>query len=274
LPRATAAEIAESRAAFNSIAQQASLRSGTVLRGTLTPGRLQALARSHTVLWIEPAGRMKLFDEVASKLVAGDGGPQTLFTQSLGYDGTGVNVAVADSGLHNGDALSMHPDLLGRTPAFFYYGNLTDAADEHSHGTHVAGIVAGNGALGEADENGALYGLGVAPGAGIIAQRIFDGDGNYEAPPSFERLTRDATRAGAVIGSNSWGDDSQGRYDLSAMEFDELVRDADGLALNDHPTFSNFPPATPDRPRKASAARRWPKMCSLPGPPKTTGWIS
>ena len=139
-------------------------------------------------------------------------------------------MAVPDSGLNNGDAATMHPDLFGRVPAFFYYGTLTDAADEHSHGTHVAGIIAGNGATGETDEFGALYGLGVAPRARIIPQRIFDGLGNYEAPPSFERLTRDAVRAGADIGSNSWGDDTQGRYDLSAAEFDALVRDADSLA--------------------------------------------
>ena len=37
--------------------------------------------------------------------------------------------------------------------------------------------------------------------------------GNYEAPPSFEKLTRDAVRAGADIASNSWGDDAGGRYD-------------------------------------------------------------
>ena len=186
---------------------------------------------------------MKLNDEVASKIVAGDGGPNLLAMQSLGYDGSGVTVAVADSGLNNGDALTMHPDLLGRTPAFFHYGSpgqLDDAADEHAHGTHCAGIIAGNGASGEVDENGNLYGLGVAPGASIVAQRIFDGVGNYAAPPSFERLTRDAKRAGADIGSNSWGDDTQGRYDISAMEFDALVRDADALTLGDQQYILEF----------------------------------
>ena len=134
----------------------------------------------------------------------------------------------------------MHPDLAGRANTFFYYGNLTDASDEHGHGTHVAGIVAGNGATGETDESGALYGLGVAPGANVIAQRIFDGEGNFEAPPSYETLTHDAVRAGADIGSNSWGDDTQGRYDISAAEFDELVRDADGLAPGDQPYILEF----------------------------------
>ena len=42
------------------------------------------------------------------------------------------------------------------------------------------------------------------------------------------RSRNDAVRSGAVIGSNSWGDDTQGAYDLSAAEFDALVRDADG----------------------------------------------
>jgi len=227
---AAPAEVNASRGAFASLRQESALPFGSVLRGSISRGRLNELARSHAVMWIEPAPNFKLVDETAAKIVAGDGGPGQTFVQAIGFDGRGVTVAVPDSGLHNGNAASMHPDLFGRVTAFFHYGTLTDAADEHSHGTHVAGIIAGNGATGEIDELGELYGLGVAPQARIIAQRIFDGLGIYEAPPSFERLTRDAVRAGADIGSNSWGDDTQGRYDLSAAEFDALVRDADALA--------------------------------------------
>ena len=93
------------------------------------------------------------------------------------------------------------------------------------------------------DDNGYLYGLGVAPGANLIGQRIFDAVGGYTyTEASFEKLTRDAKRAGADIGSNSWGDDTQGRYDLSAMEFDALVRDAvsDTLATGDQPYILEF----------------------------------
>jgi len=239
-PRATTAEIVEAQKPFTSIQQQSTLRFGTVLRGKISPMQLDALAKSSAVLWIEPASNVKLFDEVSSDIVAGEGDPGQLYTQSLGYDGRGVAVAVADSGLNNGDAETMHPDLYGRATNFFFYGSLTDAADEHGHGTHVAGIIAGNAATLDMDENGALYGLGVAPGASIIVQRIFDGLGNYEAPPSYETLTRDAKRAGADIGSNSWGDDTQGGYDISAMEFDALVRDADALAFGDQPYILEF----------------------------------
>lgn len=242
-PRAKPQEATAVRDSLQQIQQESKLRSGTVLRGKVDPAQLSGLAESRAVLWIEPAPRMKLFDEVSSKIVAGDGGVNTLYAQSLGYDGRGVTVAVADSGLDSGDIANIHPDIQGRVRALFYYGapgQLTDAADEHSHGTHCAGIIAGNGATGETDADGFLYGLGVAPGASLIAQRIFDGAGGYAAPPSFETLTREAKRAGADVGSNSWGDDTRGRYDLSAMEFDELVRDADALALGDQAYILEF----------------------------------
>ncbi len=266
--------------AMQRVFRESRSRFGSILRGRITPSQLAVLARSPAVLWIEPAPTMRMVDEISSKIVGGGdyttgeggggfppidgGGDEATFalagtralrspqvralpstehqtrTQQLGFDGTGVTVAVADSGLNNGDAATMHPDLLGRVDEFFAYGSLDNAADEHGHGTHVAGIIAGDGATGETDEFGNLYGLGVAAGAHIVVQRIFDGVGNYEAPPTYETLTRDATRSGAVVGSNSWGDDTQGRYDLSASEFDALVRDADELTTGDQPYILEF----------------------------------
>jgi len=96
----------------------------------------------------------------------------------LGYDGSGVTVAVADSGLDRGEAATMHPDCFGRVTAFFHYGATRTARPmRHSHGTHVAGIVAGNGAAGEnrRGQRPLVTAFGVAPGAHIVAQRIFDG---------------------------------------------------------------------------------------------------
>ncbi|MEW6159488.1 MAG: S8 family serine peptidase, partial [Verrucomicrobiota bacterium] len=239
-------ELAPLRAMFAAIPKQSATRFGTIIEGAIEPANLNRLAASDAVLWIERAPHPKLFDEVSTRIVAGEpeetepGGTNGTFVHQLGYDGSGVTVAVADSGLHNGDDGTMHPDLEGRVSAFFHYGTLEDGSDEHGHGTHVSGIIAGNAALGERDETGLLYGLGVAPGAHIISQRIFDGIGNYEAPPSFEKLTRDAVRAGAYVGSNSWGDDTHGRYDLSAAEFDALVRDADAETPGDQPYVLEF----------------------------------
>src|SRR5207245_975052 len=46
--------------------------------------------------------------------------------------------------------------------------------------------------------------------------------------------------AGAKIGSNSWGNDTQGGYDLDASMFDELVRDADAITPGDQPYILEF----------------------------------
>src|SRR2546422_1320565 len=241
-PAASAKDQAILRRSVRSLGRETKLRFGNILKGEVTPAQLAALARSDGVLWIEPEPKPKLVDEISSKIVGGDDGAAgtRTVTQQLGFDGSGVKVAVADTGLNNGDSGTMHPDLAGRVDTFLFYGSLTDAADEHSHGTHVTGIIAGNAATGETDENGFLYGLGVAPGAHIVVQRIFDGAGNFEPPPSNETLTRDAVRAGAVIGSNSWGDDVQGRYDLSAAEFGGLVREADAATPGAQPYILEF----------------------------------
>ena len=241
-PGAEAAETRRVLAMFSSFQPATDLPSGAVLRGKVPPARLTLLAQSQAVMWIEAARPMRLFDEVSTKIVAGPAGnPGSLaYVHTLGFDGSGVAVSVADSGLDSGDLNDLHPDIAGRVDALIAYGGLPDAADEHSHGTHCAGIVAGNATLGETDENGFWYGLGVAPGAHLIGQRLFDGAGAYYPAPSYETMTRDATRAGAVLGSNSWGDDTQGRYDVSAYEFDQLVRDADLLRAGDQPYILEF----------------------------------
>jgi len=79
-----------------------------------------------------------------------------------GIDGTGVRVAVVDTGLD-----ANHPDFAGRI------GGMTDFTgqgphDNNGHGTHVAGIAAGA---------GALY-RGVAPGATVYAAKVLRGDGS------------------------------------------------------------------------------------------------
>ena len=243
-PDVTPAEIAGVRSLLASVQHESRLRQGTILRGTLDPARLPALAQSSSVLWVERAPRRKLVDEFAAKIVGGnDGNAGTrTITQQLGFGGAGVIVCVADTGLDTGNTNTMHPDLRGRVTGFKYYGSLTDGSDGYGHGTHCAGIVAGNAATGETDpDTGAFYGLGVASGASLFIERIFDADANEVSPaPSDGDLTRDAVRAGAQIGANSWGNDVQGEYDIDAAQFDELVRDADPSTPGDQPYILEF----------------------------------
>jgi subtilase family protein/thrombospondin type 3 repeat protein len=243
-PGSTAAELADVCALFASIDHQSRLRQGTILRGTVESARLDTLAQSGAVLWIEPAPRRKLVDELASKLIGGDDGSTgtRTVTEQQGFGGRGITVCLADTGLDTGNTNTMHLDLRGRVSGFLPYGSLTDGSDGYGHGTHAAGIVAGNAATMEKDSaTGAFYGLGIASDATLFIERIFDENANEVSPaPSDADLTRDAVRHGASIGSNSWGNDVQGEYDTDAAQFDELVRDADPATPGDQPYLLEF----------------------------------
>ena len=81
-------------------------------------------------------------------------------------DGHGVTTAVLDTGI------SPHPDLKGRIVGFgdMLYGKKR-MYDDNSHGTHVAGIIAGSGGL-----SSGLY-AGIAPASQIVAVKVLDQKG-------------------------------------------------------------------------------------------------
>jgi subtilisin family serine protease len=91
-----------------------------------------------------------------------------------GIDGTGVVVAVVDSGVNYN-----HPDLASRmwqSAQYPHHGydfdtNDDDPIDPDGHGTCCAGIVAGGGESGKA--------TGVAPGAQIMAIRVGGAEANF-----------------------------------------------------------------------------------------------
>jgi serine protease AprX len=93
--------------------------------------------------------------------------------QQFGYDGSGVGVAVIDSGV-----TPWHDDLTGAAPGSQRVDRFVDlvngrpaAYDDYGHGTHVAGIIAGNGA-GSAGAR-----TGVAPGAHLVVLKVLDAQG-------------------------------------------------------------------------------------------------
>jgi serine protease AprX len=97
----------------------------------------------------------------------------TALRQQFGYDGTGIGIAIIDSGV--ADSLEDFTDATGasRVTRFVDFVNgATTASDEYGHGTHVAGIVGGNGF----DSSGAR--TGIAPGASLIALKALDASGN------------------------------------------------------------------------------------------------
>jgi serine protease AprX len=97
----------------------------------------------------------------------------TVVRQQLGLDGAGVGVAIVDSGSATAlDDLSDSTSGGTRVDHFvdFVNGRVTPY-DDYGHGTHVTGIVAGNGF----DSGGRRS--GIAPAARVIALKVLDGSG-------------------------------------------------------------------------------------------------
>ncbi len=96
----------------------------------------------------------------------------TAVRQELGYDGTGVGVAIIDSGAAGVDDLSDGSDGGSRVDQFVDFVNgRQDVYDDYGHGTHVAGIIAGNGF----DSSGRR--TGIAPAARLVVLKVLDSSG-------------------------------------------------------------------------------------------------
>ncbi|MBX3040007.1 MAG: S8 family serine peptidase [Bdellovibrionaceae bacterium] len=116
-------------------------------------------------------------------------------------DGRGVRVGILDTGIDED-----HQELHGKVAAFADFSEREENRpyDDHGHGTHVAGTIAGGAASGTR--------IGVAPAAKLVIGKIFDEEGSADedqilagmqwiADPDGNPSTDDAPH----VVSNSWG---------------------------------------------------------------------
>jgi subtilisin family serine protease len=114
--------------------------------------------------------------------------------ENLAYDGTGVKVAVLDTGIYEHPDLNISANENFVSDEFWYEYN-----DDLGHGTHVAGIIGGNGS-----SSGGLY-RGVAPGVSLINARS-GGLSGLEEGDIINAIEWSVNTAGADIISMSFGD--------------------------------------------------------------------
>ena len=133
----------------------------------------------------------------------------------LGFDGSGVGVAVIDSGIDG-----THPDvhwpehtkqnvkLLGYQKVFqdltFSVPDVQNTDLNNGHGTHVAGIVAGTGAASATPG----YYKGVAPGADLIGLGAADGVDLMTGVAAYDWVLHNRTTYNIKVINNSWADGS------------------------------------------------------------------
>lgn len=128
----------------------------------LSDDEVEVLRKDPAVQMIEPDRIIALstcWEVVEPKLI-------TWNVNKTGYgDGTGKTAWVIDTGIDFG-----HPDLnVDATRSRSFVTGQTSAADEHGHGTHVAGIIGA--------KNNNFGVLGVASNATLVSLRVLNKDG-------------------------------------------------------------------------------------------------
>jgi subtilisin family serine protease/Mg-chelatase subunit ChlD len=212
------------------------------IRAQVPTEALPEIAARDDVRWIDAVHAPVVEDERSSQIVYEDlngaAAPNTLPNTgyaanltALGVDGTGVTIAVCDTGIDTNDTTTMHDDLAGRV-AFLVdsAGAAVVGADTDGHGTHVAGIAAGDGDSGDADPQGFLLGMGVAPGADV---------GLIELGGSVAARVRQSALEGGDVMNNSWAMNGA-TYSADDRTVDLGVRDADATATDQTPLVIVF----------------------------------
>jgi subtilisin family serine protease len=122
---------------------------------------------------------------------------------AAGYDGTGVRVAVLDTGIDD-----THPDLAGKVVARRnFVADRETGLDLNGHGTHVSSTIAGSGAA-----SGGRY-KGMAPGASLLDAKVcwdVQGPGACSDSAILEAMQWAASSGAKVVNMSLGGPDQIG----------------------------------------------------------------
>ena len=203
---------------------------------------------------VEPSARRVPANDLARATVSVAPDSQTT-SNYMGLSGSNVLVEVNDSGID-----ATHPDFetWGSAPVRVTGDSVQSLVDTDGHGTHVAGIIAGDGfesitvtnAQGSILTNmaGAVANVGsgnpgqfrgMAPNATLYSVGGVYGGGDPN-PISDMYLQEAPALTNALISNNSWVYGGDEAYDLAAASYDAAVRDALPLATGSQPVLFVF----------------------------------
>jgi len=137
----------------------------------LSPAQIRALASNPQVTYMSPNRALSGTLDVTTQTVGANAAWQS------GWTGTGIGVAVVDSGIYAHDDLQTSSGTGSRIVySQSFVAGLT-GNDLYGHGTHVAGIIGSNGK----DSTGSLFTrtfTGMAPNVNLINLQVLDQNGS------------------------------------------------------------------------------------------------
>src|SRR5438132_1677 len=145
------------------------------------------------------------------------GSPNTVWQKTIGlpkaqsaYQGNGVTVALLDTGI------SATPDLGNRVLARVDFTPDHDGYDRFGHGTHMAGIIAGDGTL-----SGGQW-AGVAPNANLVSVKVAGADGSTDVSvviAAMQWIVYHRSQYKIRVLNLSFGTDSLQSYLIDPMDY-------------------------------------------------------
>lgn len=171
--------------------------------------RRAGLAKGITRIWLDARVRGTL-----DRSVPQIGAPAVW---KAGYDGTGVKVAVLDSGID-----LTHPDLKDKVVESRNFTAEASVTDLNGHGTHVASTIVGSGAA-----SGGTY-KGVAPGAELLVGKVLNKSGQGSTSAVIGAMEW-AARGGADLVSMSLGSGPGNGDDPSSLAVENLTKETGAL---------------------------------------------
>lgn len=200
---------------------------------SVTADQAKRLTAGASRIWLDGQVRAQL-----DRSVPQIGAPEVWKT---GHTGKGITVAVLDTGIDTG-----HPDLNGAVVgAQDFSASASGTADKFGHGTHVAGIITGDGAA----SNGKY--VGVAPDATLLNGKVL-GDNGFGLESWTIAGMEWAVQRGARVVNISLGASFVGADDPMAAAIDRLTEQSGTLFVTAAGNFGPRPgtissPGTADR---------------------------
>jgi len=205
---------------------------------------LPSLARLPGVQEVEMA-HVRVPANDLSRVTVGVATNSTTPTNYLGLDGTGVLVNVNDTGID-----ITHPDLVNRV----FFDSPLSMVDSNGHGTHVAGIIAGNGTESMTMTNPFIGSVtptvtgqfrGKAPKSQLFSMLADPLGGPYVTDMYLQETAAQTNGVlgqtnSPIISNNSWNYGGDNAYDLAAASYDAAVRDALPLVPGSQPVLYVF----------------------------------
>jgi subtilisin-like proprotein convertase family protein len=224
---------------------------GPTLTVTVPADKLAEVAQMPLAQEVEPYAPRRLLNDL-TRVTLGVSADTLIGTSNyLNLTGSNVTVNLNDTGIDTN-----HPDFKGPGDTFRFNANAP--YDYNGHGTHVAGIIMGNGSqstnvtnqvpgsiMPGADFRGKatnaslnVQSLGLVIGTTVAA--AFRQGGTYVSDMALETNASVQLGPTNLISNNSWGYEGVRSYDMHAASFDAATRDAQPGVPGEQPLLFVF----------------------------------